>query len=92
MRARSAPRIAEVAGDGATVELPHDRLFERAAWTTRWVSAPSGKETDVRCQVSASVRARYFFVAWVLRGFRRAIADDLHYLKRTIERGGIAKR
>jgi hypothetical protein len=85
-------RVADVADDGATVDLLHDRVFERAAWTTRLVPTRTGIETDVRCQVSASVRPRYFFVAWVLRAFRRAIADDLYYLKRTIEHGEIAKR
>ena len=88
----SVYRLTHVADDSNAVELLDNRVFERAVWTTRFASTPTGKETDVRCQVSASIRPRYFFFAWVLRLFRQAIADDLYYLKRAIEHGEIAKR
>ncbi len=88
----SVYRIAEIADDHATVALLDDRVFERAHWTTRFTPTATGKETDVRCQVVASTRPQYFFVAWLLRLLRRSMADDLYYQKRAIEHGEIAKR
>jgi hypothetical protein len=88
----SVYRITEIADDHATVALLHDPVFEKAHWTTRFTATSTGKETDVRCQVIASARPQYFFVAWLLLLLRRSMAHDLYYLKRAIEHGEIAKR
>jgi hypothetical protein len=88
----SVYRVTAVAEDSASVALMNDRVFQKAEWTTSFVPTASGAETEVRCELVASTRPRYFFVAWLLRLLRRAIVDDLHYLKRAIEDGEIAKR
>ena len=88
----SVYRITDVADDHATVALLHDRVFEKVEWSTRFVPTSTGMGTDVRCQLTAWARPRYFFVPWLLRLLRQSLVDDLYYLKRAIEHGEIAKR
>jgi hypothetical protein len=83
-------RIIELAEDGSSVELLDSPVFEAAVWTLRFEREASG--TRIRCEMSGSMRRPYGPLGWLLRLNRRALEDDMHYLRRALENGEIAKR
>jgi hypothetical protein len=84
---RSHYRIVSIEGDESRLALEDSPLFKAAIWTLR-LSA-KGHGTLVNCDVDATTS---WPVSLLLALNRRAIANDLQFMKRAIEHGEIAKR